>query len=166
MEPMMKKRIEMIFETTRVQHTLYVLRSGPAAGGALADAACCCCWTSNETGDLWLYPRVSLISLSVSLGWPKGSLAGSHPDVGRGGWWTRRRALTSSRWPPSNHIDRRRKKWGAKRKKEDSRIFFRFRRWDIKRGGRSTGLIHYSLYKCAWCVRLVRLVDASEPPVL
>lgn len=35
MEPMMEKRIEMIFETTRVQHTLYVLRSGPAAGGAL-----------------------------------------------------------------------------------------------------------------------------------
>jgi hypothetical protein len=35
MESMMKKRIEMIFETTRVQHTLYVLRSGPAAGGAL-----------------------------------------------------------------------------------------------------------------------------------
>jgi hypothetical protein len=67
--------------------------------------------------------------------------------------------------PLQPHWPKKEKKGGEK-EEGGFKDFFRFRRWDIKRGGRSTGPIHYSLYKCARCVRLVRVVDASEPPVL
>lgn len=83
----MEKRIEMIFETTRVQHTLYVLRSGPAAGGALGLLLMLLVAAAGHQMKPATFDFIteSLLFLSLSLGWPKGSLARSHPDVGRGG---------------------------------------------------------------------------------
>jgi hypothetical protein len=78
MEPMMEKRIEMIFETTRVQHTLYVLRSGPAAGGALGLLLMLLVAAAGHQMKPATFDFIteSLLFLSLSLGWPKGSLLG------------------------------------------------------------------------------------------
>lgn len=78
MESMMKKRIEMIFETTRVQHTLYVLRSGPAAGGALGLLLMLLVAAAGHQMKPATFDFIteSLLFLSLSLGWPKGSLLG------------------------------------------------------------------------------------------
>ncbi len=74
----MEKRIEMIFETTRVQHTLYVLRSGPAAGGALGLLLMLLVAAAGHQMKPATFDFIteSLLFLSLSLGWPKGSLLG------------------------------------------------------------------------------------------
>lgn len=74
----MKKRIEMIFETTRAQHTLYVLRSGPAADGALGLLLMLLVAAAGHQMKPATFDFIteSLLFLSLSLGWPKGSLLG------------------------------------------------------------------------------------------
>ena len=102
------EKYPMIFERDgSVQHTLYVLRSGPgpwaALGGLLLVA---CCWTSSKNKiksrrPLTLYIRVSLLLAKGLIGWESS--------------WTRRRALTlflrggfQPHWPKKGEKGRRR----------------------------------------------------------
>ena len=104
-------------------------------------------WARFCTHDLWLLLSSSLVVIYRRWATKRELLAGHHPF--EGGWSPPSKREEEGGLGPappmsSNHRPRRRR--------------------NIKRGGSVARSSHYSFYKCARWVRLVRVVDASEPP--